>query len=258
MLKSKFDKKRISAEKLAETIEKELSLDLMKYKNPEVAEQMADLLVFPTYAIKSLLLPVLIAIVVFLLGFYVVDLVHVQYVLYGTIGLVLFILVGIFGGILYFTSRLKTDLGEIAQYSFGIMRSSLEDVQQFGNRINPSNYKDVLAMLFQGVIHIVTIPMVGEAIKAKGGIASKFVNRMVIGVLKAIGSTVRFDEDNIDEGIPVEGNEGTQKRYQNMINASSKGVQISISKTLGLLRTPFRILFIISLSVLCIFVYLIW
>lgn len=56
-------------------IQTELGVDVQKYRNEEVAESFVSLLVFPQYVINWTIRPILIAFLLYIIGFFVVDLV---------------------------------------------------------------------------------------------------------------------------------------------------------------------------------------
>ena len=79
-----------------------LGIDVQKYRNEAVVENFVELLVFPEYVIAWVIRPILIAIGIFILGFFIFDLVNVEYLNYGVIGLFLFLATGILIGFLFF------------------------------------------------------------------------------------------------------------------------------------------------------------
>ncbi|MEM6699997.1 MAG: hypothetical protein AAF599_16460, partial [Bacteroidota bacterium] len=65
-------------EKLDKKIKEELGIDVQKYRNEEVVENFVQLLVFPEYVINWVIRPVLISIGIFIIGFFTLNLVHVE------------------------------------------------------------------------------------------------------------------------------------------------------------------------------------
>tara|TARA_B110001452_G_scaffold132196_1_gene109832 strand:+ start:11796 stop:12047 length:252 start_codon:yes stop_codon:yes gene_type:complete len=59
-------------------------------KNEKIANSFVELLVFPTYVSLCLIRTILVSLGIFIIGFFVVDLVHVEYVIYGLIGFFFF------------------------------------------------------------------------------------------------------------------------------------------------------------------------
>lgn len=239
-------------------IRQELEIELSDYRDEEVAEDFVDLFLFPKYIAKWIAIPLIIAFALFILGFFVVDLVHIQYLIYAVVGGVLFILCGTFGGIVYTGSKLKTDLSEITNYSLGVMKSSIDDMNDISHKITAENKKDVLSLLFQGIIHVVTIPMLTNAIDAKVPIGSKMTIKLFKNSLAAIASKFEFDEDNINENGETEIKKENLSSYISMITNANEGINKLLSRIIYIVQSPFRILFIICSILLVIFLFLIW
>ncbi len=244
---------------MQDTITRELGVDISKYRDEDVADNLVDLLVFPKYIFKWISRPVLIAFLVYIAGFFLIDLVHVQYLIYGIVGLVLFLLVGFFGGVLNLSRKLNEDLVSISEYSLGVLKNSLLDVNDVGSRINKNNIKDVVAMLFQGVIHIVTLPMLGKAIENKVPVVSGLVKRVVEKSLVGISNRLTFDDEKIDETIiNVDGDSVFVTNYLGTIDKAGKGIDGTLGTVTKVIRTPFKLGFYIALFFLVLFIYLIW
>ena len=239
-------------------IKEELEIELSDYRDEEVAEDFVDLFLFPKYVAKWIALPIIIAFALYIIGFFIVDLVHIQYLIYAVVAGVLFILCGTFGGIVYMSSKLKTDLSEITNYSLGIMKSSIDDMNDISHKITAQNKKDVLSLLFQGIIHVVTIPMLTNAIDAKVPIGSKMTIKILKNSLVAIANKFEFDEDNIDENAGKGIEKENLTNYLSMITNANKGINKLLSRIIFVVQSPFRILFIVCSILLLIFLYLIW
>jgi len=97
---------------LDQKIKDELGVDVSKYKNQEVVDNFVSLLVFPQYIFNWGIRPVLIAFALYIAGFFVLDLVHIFYVIYGLFGLVLFLLSGILAGVLFLIWKMKKTCGK--------------------------------------------------------------------------------------------------------------------------------------------------
>ena len=138
--------------KLEEKIKVELGIKVSKYKNEEVVTNFVELILIPTYIVSWVIRPILVALFLYLFGFYFLDLVHIEYVLYAIIGFVLFLVFGIAFGFLSLMFKMKKDIWEIVDYSLDILKLSVEDVSKINNTITEENKKDVLSLLFKGII----------------------------------------------------------------------------------------------------------
>ncbi|WP_075343228.1 hypothetical protein [Tenacibaculum agarivorans] len=244
---------------LNEKIKTELGIDVSEYKNEEVAENFAELLVLPSYIISWVMRPILFCLVLYVLGFYFLDLVHIEYLLYGVIGLVLFLLSGIAFGFLLLLFKMKNDIWGIADYSLDILKLSVEDVSNINNQIGKQNKKDVLSLLFKGIIHIVTIPLFTEVVSNKVPVLGFLTKRPVKKVLTLVSDRLEFEEDNIDDFVE-DSDEGKSKvltSYISIITKASEGLEKFINFTFKIARSPFVILSLFSFVLLFLFLYLI-
>jgi len=148
-------------------IQNELHIDLKKYRNPEVIENILELLLFPKYILNWTMRPVLISFVVYIIGYYVIDLVHIEYVLYAIIGLVLCLILGVLAGVWFLTYKVKSDLNAIIQYTLDILKSCVLDVNKLIVNDLKENPKETLQLLMKGITYIITIPVLTSAITKK-------------------------------------------------------------------------------------------
>lgn len=155
-------KKDVAA--LQEKIKNELGIDVSEYRNEEVAENFAELILLPQYVVLWVIRPIIFILFIYFSGFKIFDLVHVEYVVYATIGFVLFLFFGISFGLVLLIFKMKKDIWGITDYSLDILKQSISDVSKVNGQINEENKKEVLFLLFKGVIHIVTIPLFCEVI----------------------------------------------------------------------------------------------
>ena len=245
-------------EKLDQKIQDELGIDVKKYRNEEVAATFGELMVFPQYIANWTFRPLFLTLAVFLLGFFVLDLVHIEYLLYAVIGLVLFLVFGVFVALLFLTWKMKQDIWSIADFSLDIMRQAVDDLGQVKDQIKPENRKDVLALLFKGILHLVTIPMITKALSDRipflGGIVAGFIKR----ILTVLSDRLKFDEKNLTSEL----NKGADEEdavgvFQRLIKGASIGLEKIVDFTFGVARFPLKVLFAISGSILALFVYLI-
>ncbi|WP_299620086.1 hypothetical protein [uncultured Tenacibaculum sp.] len=245
--------------KLEEKIKVELGIEVSKYKNEEVVTNFVELILIPTYIVSWVIRPILVALFLYLFGFYFLDLVHIEYVLYAIIGFVLFLVFGIAFGFLSLMFKMKKDIWEIVDYSLDILKLSVEDVSKINNTITEENKKDVLSLLFKGIIHVVTIPLFSEVITSKmpfiGSLASSVVKR----VLTLVSDKLEFQGENIEDYVdkPIEDNKKILTSYIKTIIATSRSLESFIDFTFKIAKFPFIIFFCISLSFLGLFLYLI-
>lgn len=243
---------------LDQRIREELGIDVQKYRNEDVVNNLIELLKFPEYVITWATRPIQISIVLFILGFFIFDLVHIEFILYATLGLVLFISSGVLLGMLFLCRKMKTDIWEIVEYSLGIMKSAVNDLNQLNNQITKDNRKEVLGLLFKGIIHIVTIPMVSKVISDKVPFIGRFINRIVTKILILLADKVKFDGENKQHHLVQQEPELNKiQAYSDSISSVSTGLEKIMNFTFNLSLLPLKIGFGILCSILILFLYLI-
>ncbi len=245
-------------EKLYNKIKEGLGIDILKYRNEEVVNNFVDMLVFPKYVINWVSRPILIAFVIFIIGFFVFDLVHVEYAIYGIVGLVLFLVVGAISGVLFLIWKIKSDIRGIVNYSLEIMKSTLHDLNQLKNHINQGSVKNALGLLFNGIIHVVTIPMITKISSDKIPIFSGIVNSIIKKILTIVSNKVKFDEEKFKQELNAAKSESTAEAVcSKSISSSTKGLDKVMNFTFGVAQFPLKIVLGIMLVILLLFLYII-
>lgn len=220
---------------LDQKIKTELGVDVSKYRDEEAIEAISGLLVFPLYVISWTVRPMLLAFFLYISGYFLLDLVHVQYLLYAILGLMLALLTGLFAGLFYLTLRFKSDLEGIMNYSMSIMRGIVEDMEQLNTTTHAGNRKEVLQLLFLGVMHIITIPAVSSIIGNRVPLIGGLIARLVRRVLTTMAGLFKWNEQNLREATAKAGDEGKilpaylagVSSFQNIMNKVLKvGVRV--------------------------------
>ncbi|MCH2198451.1 MAG: hypothetical protein MK081_06690 [Flavobacteriales bacterium] len=245
-------------ELLDQKIKDELGIDVCKYGNEEVVENFIDLLIFPSYVIQWAIRPVLIAFLVYILGFFLLDLVHVEYVLYGITGLVLIMVCGVLSAVLFVLYKMRQDMGSIVKYSLEVMKSSVSDIKQVNSQTSKENRKDVMGMLFKGIVHIVTIPMVSPVISNKVPLIGWLISRVFRWFMTIVTNKVNFDEEKIAKEL-ADTNEPSKAIaiYTNSITRVMKGMDKMINIVYKIAGFPFKLVLTIVGFVLVVFLWLV-
>ncbi len=114
------------------------------------------MILFPKYAYKNILGPVILALLCFIGSFFVFNLSTISIVIYSIIGLGFWVIFGVFSGINYFLYRVKNDLRDIVSFGFDITKNALNDVEILGDNFKNQSVNEI----FKGVVIIVLIPSV--------------------------------------------------------------------------------------------------
>lgn len=240
-------------------IQNELGIDLKQYRNPEVVENIMELLLFPKYILNWTIRPVIIALILYIIGYYIIDLVHIEYILYAILGLILFLISGILAGLWFLTFKLKSDVNAIMQYTLDILKSCVVDLSKLSTHTLRMRPKNTLQLLMKGITHIITIPVLTDVIVKKVPIIGRLINSIIKKILISISNTVRFKsiEDNViqtDEMTPSE----LIQFYTKAVIGASNGLSTILSISTNVVQLPIKISFGIVFSILTLFIYLIW
>ncbi|MFK7809133.1 MAG: hypothetical protein AB8F74_15125 [Saprospiraceae bacterium] len=251
-------KNKEDIQRLDEKIKSELGIDVRKYRDDDVAEDFMDLLLFPKYFASWVLPSIGLMFVLFLLGFFFVDLANIEYLVYAFFGFFLFIGTGLFLGLLLFTWQLKSDLENVADYAMNTMKAGISDVGRFSNNMFTKD-RNVLGMLFKGIIFIVTIPMMKRAINKKVPWLAFAIVPLFNKILGSFSECVDFDEEPLRKNIEEKEPPSTIiKTFDKVVEKANTGIGNALSKTLRVAQIPLQIGFVISLLLLTAFLYLIW
>lgn len=245
-------------DELDKRIQNQLGIDVRKYRNDEVVESIVSLLIFPEYILTWVIKPVLFALAAFVGGFFVLNLTTVEKVIYGPLGFGLFMSTGLLTGLLFLVHRMRKDMWGIIDYSLGMMRAAVRDLQQVNHQIDDKNRKDVMGLLFKGIIHIVTIPVTTQVISERIPIIGWFINPVIKKILTLVSDRVRFDETLLQEElIRAEGEPKAIEMYSQSITTTSVGLEKLLTITFGLVRWPIIIALVFFALLLMLFVFLI-
>ncbi|WP_103866809.1 MULTISPECIES: hypothetical protein [Aquimarina] len=240
-------------------IQNELGIDLKKYRNPEVVENIMDLLLFPKYILNWTMRPVLISFVIYIIGYFIIDLVHIEYILYAIIGLVLFLITGVLAGLWFLTFKLKSDINAIIQYTLDILKSCVVDISKLSTNNLKENPKDTLQLLMKGITHIITIPVLTDVISKKIPLIGRLINSIIKRILISISNKLRFKST---EDTTVQTGEMTPSQiiefYTKAVMGASNGLSTVLSISTHIVQLPIKISFGIIFSILMLFIYLIW
>lgn len=110
---------------LEEKIKNDFDIDIHKYRNEEVVSSFAELLIFPQYVINWGIRPILVSLLLYFLGFFIVDIENgFEFIIYLLFGGALFLIGGFLFAIVFLVRRMKNDLGAIMEYSIEILKEA--------------------------------------------------------------------------------------------------------------------------------------
>ena len=244
--------------KLENKIKDELGIDVKQYRNEEVAENIVELLILPQYIFNWIVRPILLALLIYIAGFFFLDLVHIEYLIYGIIGFGLFFFTGVLIGLLLLIWKMKSDVWSIIEYSLNMMNSAIGDLNKVNHQIDGENKKYVLGLLFQGITHIVIIPILSHGMSNKIPVVGGFLKNTIIKVLTSISDKSDFEDVQLKEELQQkETASNTYEAYEQSISKASNGIEKVMNFTFRVAQIPLWIATLFSLSILILFILLI-
>ena len=245
-------------ELLDQKIKDDLGIDIRKYGNEEVLAAFAEILVFPQYILTWTIRPILLAVFAFFLGFFVLNLVHIEFLIYLLFGFSLFLMVGVFFGVLFFMWKMKKDMWNILNYALDILKNTVQDLSHFQHTIPPAKRRQALGLLFKGILHIILIPGISRIISDKIPFIGWIFIWPIKTVLSLISDRIKWDGHMLnDELEKVDNEEQLIPLYLKTINGVQKGIKTVLDVSFKVFQFPVLIGFFICLSLLIIFIYLI-
>lgn len=245
---------------LDQQVYEELGVELHKYRNPEIAGTVADLILFPKYVLQWVLQPVALALLLYLVGFFIFDYTLLTFILYLLVGLLLFIVTGLLAGIAYLITQLRNDLVRIVSFSFEIMEDALNDMKVVRHRVTWENRGRVMKLLFKGIIYVVTIPTLTGAIGRKIPIVGGLVKRLLKWALTKLAGLIKFEfADKAKTATQAEAvPQNKLLPYLQSVRKAVEKVNGWVSTLINLLRFPFLVGFMLSSLLLGLFLYILW
>ena len=243
---------------LAEKIKIDFDIDISKYRNEEVVSSFAELLILPQYVINWGIRPILVALLLYLLGFMIIDLDNgLEFIIYLLLGCPLFLLCGFLFAIVFLIRRMKYDLGAIMQYSIEILKEAAGDISDFNKNLKQNDKKEGIKLLYLGIMHIVTIPSVTGAIKRKNTIIGYPLSWVINKILTAVGNTVTVkDLENSVKVSYVTKDKVYEDQVLEDITNERNILQKVIDMAISVIEFPFKFVFIIVSFLLIGLIYL--
>lgn len=222
-------------QKLDDLLTHQFNINVSKYKNIDVAEKLADLIVFPKLVLSSLLKPIIISLTLFFIIFYISEFGFISSAVYFTLGLFLFLINGVLSGIIIVLLKMKSDINDVIEYSLMVLKECISDLNHVNSITVQKNKKDVLRLIFLGIIHKVIIPMLTDVIIKKTPYMGKFISNLCKTILRVTANKIKFNYE-INKSInTVKDNPG------DVINLYTRSIDQTIIRLDRLLTMVFRI-----------------
>ena len=244
---------------LSAKIKNDFDIDINKYRNEEVASSFAELLIFPKYVINWGIRPIIVSLILYIVGFSLIDLDNgLDFILYFSIGFLLFFLGGFLFAIVFLIRKMKDDMGSIMEYSIGILKEATEDISDLNGKLSQTEKREGIKLLYLGIMHIVTIPTVTTAIKRQSSIIGFPLSWIIKKFLTAVANTVTVKD--LEKSVNLSYSK-RDKTFQDEVLQEAKTDQNLLQKiidlTVSVIEFPFKFLFILVLLSLAGLIYLV-
>lgn len=238
-------------------IQNELHIDISSYRNDEAIEQITDIILFPKYALQWILIPFILAIGLFIAGFWVFTISTAGYIFYCTIGLFLFAITGLLAGLYYFSLKLQDDVDGIMNYSIHITQQGMDDLKKVGTNLSLEEKGKAAKLLFLGVTQLVTIPSVSTAIQKKIPVLGPLIAIIVSRVMMALSSKMELStEKKLSESSTKESGQDIEEE-EDKVEIKPVTSSRVLAKALRIIRLPIRLLLILFTILLAVFMLLV-
>ena len=250
--------KETKPDALAENFETRTGIDLRNYKKPELLDLISDLLTFPIYAGKSIIIPLLIYLVVTIILAVLVT----GY--FSTIAAIIFIPVfsvlnALTTAALLFIFRLRKDMTEAVGAGLSLTKEVTKDVRNVQlKRENKSFSFPSFAEIFNGVMRVVIVPSIITVVKKKipliGGLFSGLIRKLAdLTTGRTIKKIAAENPEVLDQEPPKTGKESwLVERLETISRIADKANRIvsqSIKWASWILLLPTSIVFAIVLAI---------
>ncbi len=242
-------------ELLAEQIRSELGIDVMKYKSDEVAASIGELIVFPQYVVTGIIRPIIVSFLFFLSGFLLPNLTGWENLLYLPIGLLLFLFNGVILGFLFLCFKLRHDVGSILRLALEIMKAAIKDASIVKDQFDEEDRKEKMQLLFQGVVHCVTIPLLAHGVASKIPLVGGLLKSWIIRSITFASGLVKFDELEYTEELENAEIKTVIEHEVEGIDFMITGIDRVLGAALGFSILPLIGTLIFSLPLLLLFIY---
>lgn len=219
-----------------ESIKNKYNIDLTQYKNKEISKKIGELILFPEYAIKNILIGLILSFICFIISLVFLDFSLVSGFFYVIFGSSLFGALGLFLGLNIFILNLKSDLNNLLNFVFDLTIRILDDLNKVGKKLNK---KEILE-IFNGLIVIVLLPSLSDAISTRIPFFGSLINNLIQKIFKRLVKRVEKSSVEIDEKQTTLSLEFNNNIFIEIIKKNSMNI---VSKTIKIIQFPFQIIF---------------
>jgi hypothetical protein len=186
---------------LSQQLEKQTGINFQKYANPELIEQITNIVTFPVYAVKNLKQPIKITYLILLIlaVFFIVK----GNTFFGIVLIILGIPIGFFNGVWWglvnLIKLLKNDMMNIIDLMLNLTETVMADFRTLKSTDVANKFKiPKTSEIINGIIFIVILPVISKIIRNKmpflGTTISSTINKTLGIVANLIGKEESEDK----------------------------------------------------------------
>jgi len=239
-------------------IKNDLGIDISKYRNDEVAESFAELILFPKYVFLWGVRPIIGSLVIFIIVYLCINLdSFFESLVFIIFGLPLALICGVLFAGVFLIRKMKSDIGGIMEYTIEILKEAISDISELNQNMKATEKKESIKLLYLGIMHVVTIPSITSAIKKSHRIVGYPLSWLIRKIFVSLANAVTMEdlEKSVKTSYAKRNQTYEQEVKEGAIihkNVLQKIVDIAIST----IEFPFKFLFVINLMFFIILTYI--
>lgn len=246
---------------LRKTLETKLGIDFEKYQSDEAMETLGELLLFPVYALKTIVSPILLIALFLFLGIGVSFYYSREFFAFLLlISLIPFSLMnGIPLGISLFLQKTSDDVVSLLIFTLDQTRQVLSDIQDLQSRHNTKQLElPKISEVMTGCIYILVLPKATAIIRKKVPLVGRLVSYCIHKIFDLLLDKLVESVDKTTEEVEaIETREGEEENSSLTLSAyCEKGIQsleaaknfieTLVSAVIKVIAFPFRGIFIVT------------
>ncbi|PIE86078.1 MAG: hypothetical protein CSA05_02365 [Bacteroidia bacterium] len=184
-----------------------MGINLEEYNQPELFEKIADLLVFPAYAIKIVSQPIkylfLIALIAIIVSFYSGNAVFGFVLIF--LGIPLTIVNGFFWGQVVFVNKISDDINRILDFSLQLTRTTMEDMREIKGKITDESLQlPKFSVITKGLLLTVLLPNLETIVRKKIPFLGRFIASVCSRIVFVLAKKIEESENEIRKEIAID------------------------------------------------------
>jgi len=252
---------------LAKSLYEKTGVSFEKYQNEELANSIANLLMFPRYAISVFIRPIFFVFLTLLLAALIYLFIGATLFALALfiLSLILSLTVGGMLGSTIFIAKVGNDVEKILTLSLEILQQILFDSKRvnFAKEIKQRVYPKLSEMI-NGVVLLVLLPTLQRVIKKKipvvGGIVSAILGRIIMVWARRIQKKIQNENEKLEQTPDVITEDMPKTKMQEVwgrfcdaniknIDYLKGGIGVTVGFATRIAAIPFQLLLVLNIGV---------